>query len=185
MIYLELLIGFLKVGMFSFGGAYSAIPIIRDILTTYGWLTDDELTNMIAISESTPGPFMINIATYVGSKCAGIPGAVIATLTVALPAFLIILLILSVFKKAHDNKYIHATMDGLKFGVTGIILATGLYMLMNNIFHTKEELVFETVAVIIAGILYFCIFLYKLIFKKKLSPILLIVISAVCGIILF
>ena len=87
MIYWELLTGFLKVGCFSFGGAYAAIPLIRDVVLSYGWLTDESLTDMIAVSESTPGPIMVNLATYVGASKAGIPGAVIATLASILPAF--------------------------------------------------------------------------------------------------
>ena len=80
MIYAELLIGFLKVGLFSFGGAYAAIPLIREVVLSYSWVTEEMLTDMIAVSESTPGPIMVNLATYVGTSQAGIPGAAIATL---------------------------------------------------------------------------------------------------------
>ena len=93
MIYLDLFLGFLKVGCFSFGGAYGAIPLIRDVVMSYGWLSDEMLTYMIAVSESTPGPIMVNLATYIGSSQVGFPGAVIATLAVVLPSFLIILLV--------------------------------------------------------------------------------------------
>ena len=79
---LELFFGFLKVGCFSFGGAYAAIPLIRDIVHAYGWLTDEQLMSMIAVSESTPGPIMVNLATYVGTSQAGVFGAVAATLAV-------------------------------------------------------------------------------------------------------
>ena len=95
MIYLELFIGFLTVGLFSFGGAYAAIPLIRDVVLSYGWIGEDELTNMIAISESTPGPIMVNLATYVGSSMAGILGGIVATFAVVFPAFIIILLIMA------------------------------------------------------------------------------------------
>ena len=78
MIYLDLLIGFLEVGFFSFGGAYAAIPIIRDVVLAHGWLSDEMVTYMIAISESTPGPIMVNLATYVGNAKGGILGAIIA-----------------------------------------------------------------------------------------------------------
>ena len=93
MIYLELFAGFLKVGCFAFGGAYGAIPLIRDVVLSYGWLNDDMMTYMIAVSESTPGPIMVNLATYVGSSQGGFLGAVIATAAVVLPSFLIILLV--------------------------------------------------------------------------------------------
>ena len=91
MIYFDLILGFLKVGCFAFGGAYGAIPLIRDVVLNYGWLTDEELTYMIAVSESTPGPIMVNLATYIGSTQAGLPGGILATLAVVLPSFLIIL----------------------------------------------------------------------------------------------
>ena len=89
MIYLDLFIGFLKVGLFSFGGAaYGAIPLIRDVVLHYGWMDEEALVNMIAISESTPGPIMVNLATYVGCNKAGVPGGIIATLAVVAPAFI-------------------------------------------------------------------------------------------------
>ena len=98
MIYLDLFLGFLRVGLFAFGGAYGAIPLIRDVVLSYGWLSDEALTYMIAVSESTPGPIMVNLATYVGSSQAGFLGAVIATLAVVLPSFIIILLVMIALK---------------------------------------------------------------------------------------
>ena len=102
MICFDLLIGFLKVGLFAFGGAYGAIPLIRDVVLTYGWIGDDMLT-LIAVSESTPGPIMVNLATYVGSSQAGVWGALIATAAVVLPSFIIILLIMVLLKKLLKN----------------------------------------------------------------------------------
>ena len=99
MIYLDLFLGFLKVGLFSFGGAYGAIPLIRDVVLSRGWLEDDRLTDMIAVSESTPGPIMVNLATYVGSSQAGFPGALTATAAVVLPAFTVILLLMILFRR--------------------------------------------------------------------------------------
>lgn len=110
MIYLDLFLGFLKVGCFAFGGAYGAIPLIRDVVMSYGWLSDEMLTYMIAVSESTPGPIMVNLATYIGSSQAGFLGAVIATLAVVLPSFLIILLVTSLLKTALKNKYVQAVL---------------------------------------------------------------------------
>ena len=132
MILLELFIGFLKVGCFAFGGAYGAIPLIRDVVLSYGWLDDEMLTYMIAVSESTPGPIMVNLATYVGSSQAGFPGALIATAAVVLPSFLIILLIMILLKKLLKNKYVQAVLRGLKPCMIGIILATGIYMIIRN-----------------------------------------------------
>ena len=107
MIYLELLLAFLKVGLFSFGGAYGAIPLIRDVVLSHGWMSEEYLTYMIAVSESTSGPIMVNLATYVGSTEAGFLGALVATLAVVLPSFIIILLITALLKNAFKNKYIH------------------------------------------------------------------------------
>ena len=98
MIHLDLFLGFLRVGLFAFGGAYGAIPLIRDVVLSYGWLSDEMLTYMIAVSESTPGPIMVNLATYVGSSQAGLLGSFLATLAVVLPSFVIILLIMIVLK---------------------------------------------------------------------------------------
>ena len=106
MIYADLLIGFLKVGLFAFGGAYGAIPLIRDVVLSYGWLDDEMLAYMIAVSESTPGPIMVNLATYVGSSQAGFWGALIATTAVVLPSFLFILLIMALLKKLLKKTYV-------------------------------------------------------------------------------
>ena len=126
MIYLKLFLGFLKVGCFSFGGAYAAIPIIRDTVLSYGWLSDDKLSYMIAVSESTPGPIMINLATFVGQTQAGVPGAVIATVAVILPSFFIIILVTAAMKALLKNKYVQAGLNGLLPCITGIIAATGV-----------------------------------------------------------
>lgn len=105
MMLLELFLGFLRVGCFAFGGAYGAIPLIRDVVLSYGWLEDDMLTTMIAVSESTPGPIMVNLATYIGNVQAGFIGALISTLAVVLPSFVIILLIMILLKTALKNSY--------------------------------------------------------------------------------
>lgn len=114
MIYIELFLGFLKVGCFAFGGAYGAIPLIRDVVLTYGWIDEEMLTYMIAVSESTPGPIMVNLATYIGSNQAGFLGAVIATLAVVTPSFLIVLLITTLLQNVLKNRYAQAILRGLK-----------------------------------------------------------------------
>ena len=185
MIYLDLFIGFLKVGCFAFGGAYGAIPLIRDVVISYGWLNDEMLTYMIAVSESTPGPIMVNLATYIGSSQAGFLGAIIATLAVVLPSFLIILLVLAFLKTALKNKYVQAVLRGLKPCIIGIVLATGIYMVFGNCFGTISAIKVNMQAIIITAILVASMFGYKHFVKKKLSPILLIVISAAAGIIVY
>ena len=185
MMYLDLFLGFLKVGCFAFGGAYGAIPLIRDVVLSYGWLSDEMLTYMIAVSESTPGPIMVNLATYIGSNQAGFPGAVIATLAVVLPSFLIILLVTALLKTALKNKYVQAVLRGLKPCVIGIVLATGSYMVLKNCFGTVTAITVNTQAVAITAILAASMIGYRHVAKKKLSPILLIVISAIAGIVIY
>ena len=185
MIYLDFFLGFLKVGCFAFGGAYGAIPLIRDVVMSYGWLNDEMLTYMIAVSESTPGPIMVNLATYIGSSQAGILGAAIATLAVVLPSFLIILLVTALLKTALKNKYVQAILRGLKPCVIGIVLATGIYMVLGNCFGTISAITINMQAIIITALLAASMFGYKHFAKKKLSPIGLILLSAIFGIIIF
>ena len=126
MIYWDLFVGFLQVGCFAFGGAYGAIPLIRDVVLSYGWLTDETLAYMIAVAESTPGPIMINLATYVGSSQAGIVGSILATLAVVLPSFIVIIVLTAALKTAMKNKYVQAVIRGMKPCIIGIVLATGV-----------------------------------------------------------
>lgn len=185
MIYLDLFLGFLRVGLFAFGGAYGAIPLIRDVVLSHGWLTDEMLTYMIAVSESTPGPIMVNLATYVGSSQAGLPGAVLATLSVVLPSLIIILLIMIVLKNLLKNKYVQAILRGLKPCVIGIVLSTGIYMILNNCLGLKNGFTFDWKATMLTAILCGILYGSKPILKKKVSPIQLIIISAVLGILAY
>jgi len=185
MIYLDLLIGFLKVGLFAFGGAYGAIPLIRDVVLAYGWLNDEMLTYMIAVSESTPGPIMVNLATYVGSSQAGFPGALIATAAGVLPSFISILLIMVLLKKLLKNPYVQAILRGMKPCIIGIILATGLYMILHNCVDSSIQFSLNTTAIIMTVVLSAVYFGSGKILKKGISPIGLIGISAVAGIIIY
>lgn len=185
MIYLDLFLGFLKVGLFSFGGAYAAIPLIRETVLSYGWLTDEALSYMIAVSESTPGPIMVNLATYVGSSQAGLAGSLLATLAVVLPSFVIILLLMYLLKTFIKNKYVQAVMRGLKPGMIGIILATGIYMTHKAIRARDGGLGFDGASLILMHILIFAKIIYKRVRHKKLSPLVLIGLSAVLGAVIF
>lgn len=185
MIYLELFLGFLKVGCFAFGGAYGAIPLIRDVVLSYGWISDEMLTYMIAVSESTSGPIMVNLATYVGSNQGGFLGAVIATTAVITPSFLVILLITALIKTALKNPYVQAVLRGVKPCVVGIVLATGIYMVFSNCFGLVTDIKMNLQAFVITGILVFSMLGYKHLAKKKLSPIMLIILSAVAGIVVY
>ena len=203
MIYIELFEAFLKVGLFSFGGGYASIPLIRDVVMSYGWLSEDMLTYMIAVSESTPGPIMVNLATYVGITQAGMPGAFVATFAVVLPAFFIIIAIVAFLSRVIENPYVAAVMQGLKSCVTGIILATGVHMVIRNCIISETiaegsapgagagnilpvDMRAAVVTLILAGIYYGSRKLSRTAGKRKgLTPIQLIGISAVLGMIVY
>lgn len=184
MIYLDLLIGFLEVGLFSFGGAYAAIPLIRDVVLAHGWMDDDMLSYMIAVSESTPGPIMVNLATYVGSNKGGLLGSVIATTAVMLPAFFIILFIMVLAKSLIKNQYLQATLRGLKPCVIGVILATGVYMILGNCYIVTERSI-DFTAVLITCVLALVYFGSRKFIKKGMSPIAHICLAAVAGLIVY
>lgn len=185
MIYLKLFWDFFRVSCFTFGGAYGAIPLIRDMVLGNGWLTDERLTYMIAVSESTPGPIMVNMATYIGSDQAGFWGSVVATVGVVLPAYLVILLIVSLLQTAIKNKYVQAVLRGLKPCVTGIVLGTGGYMVIHNVFPLSAGTPVDLPGLIITALLGLILLLFPKITGKKLSPIALILWAAVLGVIVF
>lgn len=185
MIYLDLFLGFLKVGCFAFGGAYGAIPLIRDVVLSYGWLSDEMLTYMIAVSESTPGPIMVNLATYVGSSQAGLMGSVVATIAVVSPSFAIILLVMALLKTALKNKYVQAVLRGIKPCIIGVILATGIYMTANNCRSLISMKVLNFPAVILTALLVLTYFGSRKVSKRGISPITLIIISATLGVIAY
>ena len=185
MIFLELFWGFFKVSCFTFGGAYGAIPLIRDQVMAYGWLDEETLSYMIAVGASTPGPIMVNLATYIGSVKAGFAGAVLATFAVVLPAFLVILVITALLKNVINNPYVQAVLRGLKPCVIGIVLATGAYMVIHNCVTDVTKLSVSIRATILTIVLFGVKFGYQYFEKKKLSPIVLILISAVAGILIY
>ena len=193
MIYLDLLLGFLEVGFFSFGGAYAAIPLIRDVVLAHGWLDDEMLSYMIAVSESTPGPIMVNLATYVGSQKGGLTGALIATTAVILPAFFIILFILVLARSFLQNPFVQAVLGGLRPCVMGVILATGVYMILANCVSRGGGMgdslgdslgvgPADLIAVVLTCALAAVYFGSRKILRKGLSPIGLICLAAVVGV---
>lgn len=185
MIYIDLFVGFLKVGFFAFGGAYGAIPLIRDVVLAYGWIDDEMLTYMIAVSESTPGPIMVNLATYVGSSQAGFWGALIATAAVALPSFIIILLVMVLLKKILKNPYVQAVLQGVKSCVIGIILATGIYMILQNTVGSLGSFSINITAILMAAVLMAIYFGSRKVLSKGISPIGFIGISALMGLVVY
>lgn len=184
MIYLELFLNFLWVGAFTFGGGYGGIPLIREVVISHGWLTDETLSYMIAVSESTPGPVMVNLATYVGYDQAGILGAIIATTAEVFPAFAIIILIMSILKMAMKNPTVKAVLAGMQPCAVGIILATGIYMTLSA---CAPDWAVDVKALVIGAVLVFLSNWGKKMFKlkKKLSTLHLIAISAIMGIVLY
>lgn len=185
MIILSLFWEFLKIGLFTFGGAYGAIPLIRQTVLAQGWMTEEMFSNVIAISESTPGPIMVNSATYIGASQAGVPGAAVATLGVVLPSFVVILLVCLLFAKAIKHPTVKAILKGIKPCVMGIILATGVSLALEIITGLPGEFSLDLPSALLLILLSAIAFFYAKWTKKELSPILLIALAAVFGVIFF
>ncbi len=183
--YLTLFLEFLKIGAFSFGGAYGAIPLIKETVLSHGWLSDEMFANIIAVSESTPGPIIVNTATYIGNVRGGILGAAIATLGVILPSFCIIAAISFLLQKFLSNMRVQAVMCGVKPCISGMIIATGIFMAFTAIFGSVAAVAPDITSMIILVVLVGIIPIFKKLSGKEISPIALIVASAVLGIILF
>ena len=182
MIYWQLSLAFLQVGLFSFGGAYGAIPLIRDVVSSRGWMGDEALTHMIAVSESTPGPIMVNMATYVGCSQAGLPGAAVATTAVVLPSFVIILLVMIALRHLLEQPVFQAILHGIKPCVVGIILATGIDLVLGNVLPDWTP---DGKALLLTAVLASVLILSRKVTKKGISPIHLICLSAVLGILVY
>ena len=185
MILLELFAGFLLIGCFSFGGAYSAIPLIREVVLHFGWLSEEKLSYMIAVSESTPGPIMVNMATYIGSSRAGVPGAIIATAAVVLPAFLIVIILMATLKDRIKKGAFQAVLGGLKSCVIGIILATGVFMTLVNCIGSVTDVSVDIAAVALCAGLSAVWFGSKKLLKKSVSPIILICVAGAAGVLIY
>ena len=188
MIYLELFLTFLQIGAFSFGGGYGMISLIREKTLTQGWLTEEEMLNMIAVAESTPGPIAVNMATFVGSSQGGFLGAFFATLGVVLPSFVIIIIIAALIRNFFNYKGVHAFLGGVRPCVVGLILATAITMFMSTAFGFKgigDMPAIDFKSIIIFAILIAITAIVKLAFKKMPSPILMILISAGLGMIIY
>ena len=181
---LRLFFAFLKIGAFTFGGGYAAVPLIRETVLANGWLDDAMLSDLIAVSESTPGPIMVNLATYIGSKQGGVPGAIAATLAVVLPSFLIILLLMQALRKAMQHDGVKAAFGTLKPCIAGVILATGCYMALQTILGSVADPALDLKAAILTVLLAGVYFGSRKISKRGLSPILLILLSGAAGLVL-
>ena len=187
MLYLRLYFEFLKVGLFSVGGGLATLPFLREMAEKTGWFTNAQLTDMIAVSESTPGPIGVNMATYVGFTVGGVPGAIVSTLGLITPSVIIILLIALFLKNFKDNKYVKGAFYGLRPTSTGLIAAAGLsvayLVFINPLFKETKNLLnlLDWKAVALAAVL---IILTRFVKQTKdLHPIIFIGASAVVGII--
>lgn len=186
MIYLQLFYEFFIIGLFTFGGGYAMIPLVEEIVIKNNWLTAQEFVNFIGVCESTPGPIAVNMATYVGAYEAGLVGSICATIGVVLPSFIIILIISMFVSNFIKNKYVKNFMKGVKPIIVSLIIGTGLILLLGLIGVNLKEFTFniDIVSIIIFILITSIYIVYKKIFKKKLSSIYIILISAFLGIIL-
>ena len=181
MIWIELFLTFLKIGAFTFGGGYAMLPLIQSEVERHGWLTRAEVVDFIAVSESTPGPLAINMATFVGIRTGGVLGAVCATLGVVLPSFVIILIVAKFYEKFRKSRAVDGVMYGLRPAVIGLIGAAFLSVGMTVFFpNGLKNSVFSGAGFWLSlGIFA----LGAVLAFKKLHPIAIIGISAVIGII--
>jgi chromate transporter len=189
MIYWYLFIEFFKIGLFTFGGGYAMISLVMETSVTKGWLSESEILNFIAICESTPGPIAINMATFVGSSQAGILGSICATLGVVLPSFIIILLIAIILHNLLKIKAVTSFIDGIKPTIVGLISATFITLFLSNIFNItsleETQFIFNWQGLIIFAVVVIASFTYKKVVKKAVSPILLILLSGLLGILFY
>ena len=188
MIIFELFFTFFKIGALTFGGGYAMIPFVREQVLLHGWLTEEELLNMIAVSESTPGPIAVNMATFVGSNEAGVLGSILATLGVVLPSFIIILIIASLLKNFLKYNGVKAFLSGVRPCVVSLILGTALTLLLSvllGIGSGNFEFNIDFKGIFILEIIIVISIIYKKFKGKKPSPILMIAISACLGMIFY
>jgi len=188
MIYLQLFLEFLKIGAVSFGGGYAMIPLIQDTVLYHNWLSEQELLNFIAISESTPGPIAINISTFIGYSQGGILGSIFATIGVILPALIIIITISIFIKNILSITPVQYMLNGIKPVVVALILSTAInlgLLTIINISSINSTPLLDLWAIVILAVITITHLIYKNLRKKKLSPIVLILISGVLGIIFY
>ena len=188
MIFLRLFWEFFKTGLFSVGGGMATLPFLYSMSESTGWFTAAQLADMIAVSESTPGPIGVNMATYVGFTTAGIPGAVTATLGLITPSVIIVLIIAGILQAFRQNKYVEAAFYGLRPCSVGLIAAAGMLVVKISLFDFEAFRlsgiladVFNFKAILLAAVLLLLTRYVK--FTKKLHPIAFIALSAVVGIV--
>lgn len=180
MIYFELFWTFFKIGLFTFGGGYAMLPLIQKEVMAHNWISSDELVNFVAVSESTPGPFAVNMSTYIGSEMGGIFGSFCATLGVVLPSFIIILIVAKCYEKFKNSSIVKGCMSGLKPTVIGLIGSAVVSIALTVLFPAGITLsVFTGLAFYVSVAIFIVMAILSF---KKVHPILIILMSAAIGI---
>lgn len=182
MIFLKLFFEFFKTGLFAIGGGLATLPFLQDMAVKTGWFTNSMLTDMIAVSESTPGPIGVNMATYAGYQTAGILGALSATLGIVAPAFLIVILVARVLNTFKDNRYVKGVFYGLRPAVVGLIGAAGITVAKSSLLHLPINGGFWNSLDVYAICIFLLVFILFRRFKKH--PIWYLLGSAFLGILL-
>ena len=189
MIYLELFYTFFLIGLFTFGGGYAMIPMIQEQVVGRGWISEKSLTDFIAISEATPGPFAINISTFVGNSVGGVFGALCATIGVILPSLIIIIIVAMIMKKFMKNRFVQGALAGVKPIVLALILSTALLLFVKTIFFNgnaiKGDMDFDIRSLTMLILLSTLMVVHKKTQKKSLGAIKLLGFAALLGIIVF
>ncbi len=185
MIYLKLFLTFLEIGALSFGGGFGMISLINEKVLSSGWMSEEEFLNMIAISESTPGPIAVNMATFVGSAQGGMLGSFLATLGVVLPSFVIILIISALIKNLLKYPAAQGFLIGVRPCVVGLVLATAVLMADTVLINADSKSLFDYKGLVILLLIFTVATVFKRLKKKSPSPIMLIIISAFLGILLY
>ena len=189
MIYLQLFVTFLTVGAFAFGGGYAMLSLIGDSVLKYGWMSEEELLNFVGVETVIPGPIAVNMATYIGYEQGGFLGAVLATVGVVLPSFIVILIVAAVIKNLLKYKPVKTFVTSMRPALGGIILSVGITMGLSvfmGINTVKEaSFVFDWRQLVILAVIIIVPIVWKKIKKKELSSILLVVISAALGMVVF
>lgn len=180
MIYLTLAFEFFKIGLFSIGGGMATVPFLMDLTTKYDWFTANELANMIAISESTPGPVGVNMATYAGYSAAGIPGAIVATLSLTAPALVIIVIIARFLENFSENPTVKAVFYGIRPTVAALIGYAVWELLQIAIVVNRNGV--SQIDILSALICLIAFLLLQVKQLKKLHPLIWIAAGAVIGI---
>lgn len=178
MLYVTMFLEFFKIGLFSIGGGLATLPFLFELTEKYNWFTAEELTNMIAVSEASPGPIGVNMATYVGYTTGGIWGGILVTLALILPSITVILIVSSILQKFKENKLVKDMFYGLRAAVTGLLAVSVLSVFAQNLLISGAESLWS-----IIDYKKVCLFtvLVFMVFKFKKHPILYIAIGAAAG----